>query len=181
MRVFARVRYASGTRFLDGDAATSHTRPPSSGRCMQIVRWANSVAFYSREMLPRLNRAPALASLSIAAIVLATGCENVVKLQTPKGTIGGTEGEGEGEGGSGIVFDCPAESSATDLNEMAGRFVTDIDPLMERAEGGCIACHYSDSGRLMTLADTAQNSFFRIRASGFFRLTNGAIAERVVH
>ena len=81
----------------------------------------------------------------------------------------------------GIVIDCPADSAAGSLQEMADRFAADIDPLMERGAGGCIACHAADSGRLMTMADTPQNSFFRIRANGYFRLVTGMIPERVIN
>jgi len=66
------------------------------------------------------------------------------------------------------------------LQDLADRFSTDIHPLMTRDAGGCIACHASDSGRLMLMATTPQETFFRIRSEGFFELTTGKMTARVV-
>jgi hypothetical protein len=133
----------------------------------------------------RLTSVVLFASLS-SACTFGPGLHSTTKPSPTKSGVnpGESGGEGEGEGGStGVVLQCPTASSASSLDQMAQRFVTDIDPLMERsqASGGCLACHAQDSGRLMTMADTPENSFYRIRASGYFRLVTGAMPERVIH
>ena len=55
-----------------------------------------------------------------------------------------------------VVIDCAnanPDTTAVDLEQMAARFATDVFPLWTRAEGGCVACHASDSDRLMKMAD----------------------------
>lgn len=97
---------------------------------------------------------------------------------------GESEGESEGEGeGEAIALDCPSEQASSTLEELAMRFEAEIYPLMARpaGEGGCIACHADGSDRLMRMAPTARDTFFRMRAAGYLRPTAGMISERVVN
>lgn len=94
-----------------------------------------------------------------------------------------------------VVVDCATADPATvaeSLDQMATRFGDEIYPLMTRDSGGCVACHASDSDRLMKMAVTvdeaadgsnatgAADTFFRIRGGGFLRLTSGMAPVRVL-
>lgn len=61
----------------------------------------------------------------------------------------------------------PCAPPSASLDALAARFTTDVYPLMVRDVGGCAGCHYPESGRLMTLGPTGEDSFYRIRAGGF--------------
>lgn len=63
---------------------------------------------------------------------------------------------------------------------MATRFETDLFPLMTRAEGGCQACHYPDSGRMLSMGPTGSDTFYRLRAAGFLELNrNNSMLDRL--
>ncbi|HEY4223811.1 MAG TPA: carbohydrate-binding domain-containing protein [Myxococcota bacterium] len=141
--------------------------------------------------MSRISTLIAISAVCVAPIVpIATGCTFGPGLkggkQAPSPTHSKPVGsEGEGEGSTGVVLDCPAPSagaSATPptLQQMADRYSSDIDPLMRRTSGGCLQCHATDSGRLMTMVDSPQDTFFRVRAGGFFRLVTGMVPERII-
>src|SRR4051812_39747395 len=119
---------------------------------------------------------------STTACTLGPGLKDApAPTQKGPGADGTHPGEGEGEGATGVVLDCPADSSATSLDDLATRYSAQISPLMTRpsTQGGCLDCHAQDSGRLMTMAADPKDTFYRIRAGGFFRLVTNAIPERV--
>lgn len=110
-------------------------------------------------------------------------------------------GDDDGEPDPDVVVDCAnanPNTTAADLDQMSARFATEVFPLWTRAEGGCVQCHASDSDRLMKMAVTvdeaalieagdplapangAADTFFRVRAGGFLRLTTGMAPARVL-
>lgn len=78
---------------------------------------------------------------------------------------------------------CTVSPGEHTLDEIQLRFVDGVYPLMTRAEGGCIACHADDSGRLLRMslpgASEATATFLRMRSGGWLDRTAGSMVYRV--
>lgn len=70
------------------------------------------------------------------------------------------------------VGDCAAPPAGLTVAVMAARFAADIDPLMRRADSGCIRCHAAGGRREMQLTGDAATTFSQLHAGGFLELDN---------
>jgi hypothetical protein len=133
-------------------------------------------------MLARMLRCWPLLSLSL----VATGCTWLVAENNERAPdeLALTSGIGlEGELADGVVLPLPVgcddSGPAPTSASLVAQFSLDIYPAMVRETGGCIACHATDSGRLLTMGDTPEETFARLRTQGMLGDGPGSMLDRV--